>query len=328
MERARNPDADEATHERQRDIEEPPFSGIGARDLGQRPAGNGHQQDQQEIAQGETIAKRGDKQIVAEHSGRVVRDDQNVTVVYELRDEREYNILPTARLLVEDGSRVEAGQQLTDGSKNPHRILRILGREPTQNYLVREIQRVYRSQGVPINDKHFEVIIRKMLSKVQITSAGDTDLLPGELVDRVMFVRVNQQATVAGGQPARATPVLLGVTKVALNTDSFLSAASFQHTIKVLAQAAIEGKQDNLLGLKENVILGKRIPAGTGFRGAPGMEALPSVASYEEITLTDRVKPSLVTGLETGETLASSLAMAERFLGSDGDDDSDDDEDE
>jgi DNA-directed RNA polymerase subunit beta' len=290
-------------------------------------------EDGQEIAQGEAIAKRGDKQIVAEHSGRVMRDDQAVTVVHELRDEREYSIPSTARLLVEDGSRVEAGQQLTEGSKNPHRILRILGREPMQNYLVREIQRVYRSQGVPINDKHFEVIIRKMLSKVQITSAGDTDLLPGELVDRVMFVKVNERVIANGGQPARATPVLLGVTKVALNTDSFLSAASFQHTIKVLAQAAIEGKQDNLLGLKENVILGKRIPAGTGFRGIPGTEALPPVTSYENMPLPEKVKPSLPDRPKAMEALAPSLDMVkiEAFLGggdgSDGDDD-DLDEDE
>jgi DNA-directed RNA polymerase subunit beta' len=290
-------------------------------------------EDQQEIGQGEVIAKRGDKQIVAEHGGRVVRDDQNVTVVYELRDECEYEIPSAARILIEDGSWVEAGQQLTDGSKNPHRILRILGREPTQNYLVREIQRVYRSQGVPINDKHFEVIIRKMLSKVQITSSGDTDLLPGELVDRVVFAQVNEKVVTAGGQPARATPVLLGVTKVALNTDSFLSAASFQHTIKVLAQAAIEGKQDNLLGLKENVILGKRIPAGTGFRGLPGMEAFPPITSYGDILLTERGRPSLSASPKAVEATAPPLdmVMTEAFLsgdGSNGNDDGDDEEDE
>jgi DNA-directed RNA polymerase subunit beta' len=279
--------------------------------------------DEQEIAEGEMIAKRGDKQMIVQHGGRVVRDGFNVAVVYELCDEREYKIPSAARILVEDGALVEAGQQLTDGSKNPNRILSILGRDATQIYLMREIQKVYRSQGVPIKDKHFEVIIRKMLSKVQITSSGDTNLLPGELVNRVVFVEVNGKVAEAGGQPARAIPVLLGITKVALNTESFLSAASFQHTIKVLAQAAIEGKQDNLLGLKENVILGKRVPAGTGFRGAPDMEALPAVTSFEGISLvaeTDR--PSLPAGLGKEGVVGPSLdmAMVEAFLSGDGGD--------
>jgi len=280
-------------------------------------------QDEQEIAEGEMIAKRGDKQMIAQHGGRVVRDGFNVAVVYELCDEREYKLPSAARVLAEDGAWVEAGQQLTDGSKNPNRILSILGREATQTYLMREIQRVYRSQGVPIKDKHFEVIIRKMLSKVQITSSGDTDLLPGELVDRVVFVEVNGKVAEAGGQPARATPVLLGITKVALNTESFLSAASFQHTIKVLAQAAIEGKRDDLLGLKENVILGKRVPAGTGFRGVPDVEALPAITSFEGISLvaeTDR--PSLPAGLGKEGVVGPSLdmAMVEAFLSGDGGD--------
>jgi DNA-directed RNA polymerase subunit beta' len=244
-----------------------------------------------------------------------------------LRDVREYEIPSAARLLVDDNDWVEAGQQLTEGTKNPHRILRIMGREATQSYLVQEIQKVYRSQGVPISDKHFEVIIRKNLSKVQITSAGDTELLPGELVDRWLFAEANDKVIAAGGQPARATPVLLGVTKVALNTDSFLSAASFQHTIKVLAQAAIEGKRDNLLGLKENVILGKRVPAGTGFRGVPGMEALPTIKSYGGISLVEEAaKPALRPGLEAVEkaTSQAEMAMVEAFLsGDDGDGDGD-----
>jgi DNA-directed RNA polymerase subunit beta' len=167
---------------------------------------------------------------------------------------------------VENGQRIGAGQQLTEGSLNPHRILRILGREATQSYLLEEIQKVYRSQGVNINDKHIQMIIRQMLKKVRVLSPGDTPFLLGELVDRLVFADVNAKATVAGEQPATAQPVLLGITKAALKTDSFLSAASFQHTINVLANAAIEGKTDELLGLKENVIIGKLIPAGTGFR--------------------------------------------------------------
>ncbi|UCC65739.1 MAG: DNA-directed RNA polymerase subunit beta' [Anaerolineae bacterium] len=279
-------------------------------------------EDQQEIAASEVIAKRGDKETVAQHGGRVIRDGYNVAVVYEVRDEREYEIPSAARLLVEDGARVEAGQQLTEGSKNPHRILRILGREATQGYLLREIQKVYRSQGVPINDKHFEVIIRKVLSKVQITAAGDTDLLPGELVDRIVFAETNENVTAAGGQPARAMPVLLGVTKVALNTDSFLSAASFQHTIKVLAQAAIEGKRDNLLGLKENVILGKRVPAGTGFRGVPDMEPI-QIASFEGISLVEETAPpARLPRPRKGEPMPASLELAivQEFLSGDGGD--------
>jgi len=281
-------------------------------------------EDEQEIADGEEIARRGDKQILAKHGGRVIRDGYDVTVVYELRDEREYEIPSAARLLLEDNDWVKAGQQLTEGTKNPHRILGIMGREATQVYLVQEIQKVYRSQGVPISDKHFEVIIRKMLSKVQITSAGDTELLPGELADRWEFAEMNDRVIAAGGQPARAIPVLLGVTKVALNTDSFLSAASFQHTIKVLAQAAIEGKRDNLLGLKENVILGKRVPAGTGFRGMPGTEALPAITSYGGISLAaEAAKPALPVGPEAVEKPAplTEMAMVEAFLSGDGGDD-------
>jgi DNA-directed RNA polymerase subunit beta' len=167
---------------------------------------------------------------------------------------------------VDPGSAVKAGQQLTEGSMNPTRLLRILGREAAQIYLLKEIQQVYRSQGVTINDKHIEVIVRQMTSKVRIAQAGDTDLLPGELVNRLVFQDINEQIVQAGGQKATARPVLLGITKAALNTESFLSGASFQHTINVLAGAAIEGKVDGLYGLKENVIIGKLIPAGTGYR--------------------------------------------------------------
>jgi DNA-directed RNA polymerase subunit beta' len=172
---------------------------------------------------------------------------------------------PDGKHRLQEGDYVKAGEQLTEGAKNPHRILRILGIDATQHYLLSEVQQVYRSQGVPINDKHFDVIIRKMLSRVQITRSGDTELLPGELVERLVLREINEQTIAQGGTPASAQNVLLGVTKAALNTDSFLSASSFQHTIKVLAGAAIEGKEDPLIGLKENVIIGKLIPAGTGF---------------------------------------------------------------
>jgi len=239
-----------------------------------------------EIADDTAIASRGEKIIVASRGGRVLLEDRHVTVIYEQRDEREYEIPSAARLIVENGQLVKAGQQLTEGSKNPHRILAILGREAAQLYLLQEVQKVYRSQGVNINDKHFEIIIREMLSKVQVTKPGDTDLLPGEMVDRMAFIEANARAVEQGGRPASARPILLGVTKAALNTESFLSAASFQHTIKVLAGAAIEGKSDHLRGLKENVIIGKKIPAGTGFRGRPDIEnAELSTDTFEGVGL-------------------------------------------
>jgi DNA-directed RNA polymerase subunit beta' len=183
----------------------------------------------------------------------------------ELRDEREYEIPSSARLLVIEGQEVRAGEPLTEGSLNPHRILRIQGREACELYFLTEMQKVYRAQGQNINDKHFEVIIHKMLSRVQVVKPGDTEWLPGELVDRFEFQQMNEKLIADGKAPSTAVPSLLGVTRASLATDSFLSASSFQHTIKVLAGAAIEGKWDGLFGLKENVIIGKLIPAGTGY---------------------------------------------------------------
>jgi len=224
-------------------------------------------EDGQEVKEGEPIAQYGVRQVAAEVGGAVeVRPQATIYIRRETRDEREYEISTTARLRVEPGSQVHAGQQLTEGSINPNRLLRILGREAVQMYLLSEIQGVYRSQGVAINDKHIEVIIRQMLNKVRVTQSGDTHLLPDELVNRLTFQDINEEITRAGGQKATAQPVLLGITKAALNTESFLSGASFQHTINVLAGAAIEGKVDGLYGLKENVIIGKLIPAGTGYR--------------------------------------------------------------
>ena len=217
------------------------------------------------VEQGEVIASLGDAQIIAQHSGRVRIEGSKVIVSYEQREEEEYEIPSTARLVVKDGEKVEAGEPLTEGSLNPHLILRINGREACQMYLLSEIQKVYRSQGQNINDKHFEVIVRKMLGKVQVVRPGDTPYLPMDLVDRLEIKRVNEELIAQGKQPARFVEVLLGVTKASLSTDSFLSASSFQHTIKVLAGAAIAASEDPLYGLKENVIIGKLIPAGTGF---------------------------------------------------------------
>jgi DNA-directed RNA polymerase subunit beta' len=223
--------------------------------------------DEAEIKAGDVLATLDEAKIVAQHAGRVrvEKKDRKVVVSYDQKEVTTYEIPNTARLLVKNNDKVEAGQPLTEGSLNPHRVLKIQGREACQMYLMTEVQKVYRSQGQNIHDKHFEVIIRKMMSKVQVTRPGDTKFLPGDAVDRLELRKLNEQLLVEGKQPARFSEVLLGVTKASLSTDSFLSASSFQHTIKVLAGAAIGSTTDPLFGLKENVIIGKLIPAGTGF---------------------------------------------------------------
>jgi len=213
--------------------------------------------------------------IVAQLSGtievRLPEEDESamrllatVTVLAEDRDEREYRVPPQARVRVEEGQYVTAGEQLTEGSRDPQEILSIQGREAVQRYLVDEVQAVYRSQGVSINDKHVEVIVRQMLRKLRVDEPGDTALLRDELVDRFEYEEINREVLAEGGEPATARPVLLGVTKASLNTESFLAAASFQETTRVLTDAALQGKVDHLMGLKENVIIGKLIPAGSG----------------------------------------------------------------
>jgi DNA-directed RNA polymerase subunit beta' len=221
--------------------------------------------DEQEIKAGDMIALLDDAAQAAEHGGRVRIEKRKVIVSYEKRDESENEIPTTLRLLVKEGEHVEPGQALTEGSLNPHRVLRIQGREECQMYLLTEIQKVYRSQGQNIHDKHFEVIIRKMMNKVQIKRPGDTKYLPGDPVDRLEIRKVNEAMLAENKLPATFNEILLGVTKSSLSTDSWLSASSFQHTIKVLAGAAIGSTIDPLYGLKENVIIGKLIPAGTGF---------------------------------------------------------------
>ena len=157
-------------------------------------------------------------------------------------------------------------RNITEGSENPHDIVRILGVRAVQDYMIREVQKVYRIQGVEINDKHIELIVRQMLKKIVIESAGDSDFLPGSQVDTIEFTEVNERLEEEGKQPATGTPIILGITKASLATNSFMSAASFQETTKVLTDAAINGKVDPLIGLKENVIIGKLIPAGTGMK--------------------------------------------------------------
>ncbi|NLV89723.1 MAG: DNA-directed RNA polymerase subunit beta' [Tissierellia bacterium] len=208
--------------------------------------------------------------VIAENSGVVSIEEgkrkKEVIITSSNGESMRYNIVYGARLKVRDGDVVEAGDELTDGSVNPHDILKIKGVKGVQDYLVKEVQRVYRLQGVDINDKHIEIIVRQMLSKVKVEEAGDTDMLPGSLVNVFEFEEKNNKAVENGLKPATGRRTLLGITKASLATDSFLSAASFQETTRVLTQAAIEGKEDHLLGLKENVIIGKLIPAGTGMR--------------------------------------------------------------
>jgi DNA-directed RNA polymerase subunit beta' len=212
---------------------------------------------------------KGEAQITELSGAAQVEDDEEkhlrrITVTSDDGDQVQYAVSMRARLAIADGDRVEVGQQLTEGSVNPHEKLRVEGVQALQMHLADEVQAVYRSQGVTIHDKHIELIVRQMLRKVHIIEPGDTEFLPGELVDRKRFEEKNAEVVEQGGEPASARPILMGITKASLATDSWLAAASFQETTRVLTEAAISGKSDPLLGLKENVIIGKLIPAGTG----------------------------------------------------------------
>ncbi|MBS4024199.1 MAG: DNA-directed RNA polymerase subunit beta', partial [Clostridia bacterium] len=206
--------------------------------------------------------------IITEADGEVkineIKGKKEIEVTTADGLKQSFSIPYGSRLRVRNGDQVEAGDELTEGSVNPHDILKVKGIRGVQTYLLREVQRVYRLQGVDINDKHIEVIIRQMMRKVKVEEAGDTLLLPGALMDMFEFEESNRKFAEKDGQLATAKPALLGITKASLATDSFLSAASFQETTRVLTEAAIKGKMDPLLGLKENVIIGKLIPAGTG----------------------------------------------------------------
>ncbi|MDO6451047.1 DNA-directed RNA polymerase subunit beta' [Oceanobacillus profundus] len=217
-----------------------------------------------------------------------VKDKQEV-VIQGAVEQRSYAVPYNARMKVTIGDTVVAGQELTEGSVDPKELLRIKGVDGVQDYLLREVQRVYRMQGVEIGDKHVEVMVRQMLRKVRVNSAGDTDVLPGSLLELHQFKDANHTVLNTGGDPATGRPVLLGITKASLETDSFLSAASFQETTRVLTDAAIKGKRDELLGLKENVIIGKLVPAGTGMQQYRSIKAdmdRPEEAQVEEETET------------------------------------------
>jgi DNA-directed RNA polymerase subunit beta' len=228
-----------------------------------------------------------------------------VTVTSPEGEEVVYQLPRRTPMRVKDGQTVERGDAITDGTFNPSDLLRLKGSTPTELYLVDEVQKVYKSQGVEIHDKHIELIVRQMMKKVRIDSAGGTDLLPGQLVDRVALERANERAQAEGEEQATYEPVILGITKASLATESFLSAASFQETTKVLTDAAIEGKVDRLLGLKENVIIGKLIPAATGLKKYRTLEIAPS----------ERVPVGVYARAETEEQLLAALEEIEGGTG-------------
>ena len=224
--------------------------------------------------------------IIAEFGGRVTLNDTKkkrevIITNPETGETKDYLIPYGSRIKVYDGDLIEAGDEITEGSVNPHDILKINGLRGVQDYMIQEVQRVYRLQGVEISDKHIEVIVRQMLKRVKIEENGDTEFLPGSLVDWLTFENTNAALEAEGKEPAKGTRVLLGITKASLATDSFLSAASFQETTRVLTEAAIKGKIDPLIGLKENVIIGKLIPAGTGMTRYRNIEIVPEGAEEE-----------------------------------------------
>jgi DNA-directed RNA polymerase subunit beta' len=238
---------------------------------------------------------------IAEASGRVRFEEVEtvkggsgrriVIVPDDGTEEKEYMIPRRSRPLVNDAGTVEAGTQLISGAQNPHDVLRIMGPREVQLHLVREVQEVYRSQGVAIHDKHIEVIIRQMLKRITVIESGATEFLPGSLVERSNFEAENRRVVAEGHEPASGRPVLMGITKASLATESWLSAASFQETTRVLTDAAISARSDSLVGLKENVIIGKLIPAGTGISRYRNVDVNPtedaraaafSMAGYDE----------------------------------------------
>src|ERR687889_77506 len=217
---------------------------------------------------------------ISEYDGTVSIEETEkaltVVITDDAGEEHRYSFPRRTRIFVSEGEKIDAGRQLNEGSLYPHDLLKLRGRTETERYLVKEVQEVYKSQGVDINDKHIELIVRQMMKRIRVDQKGDTDYLPGQFVDRNEFLEVNEQVKAEGREPAQYEDIILGITKASLNTDSFLSAASFQETTKVLTDAALEGKVDRLNGLKENVIIGKLIPAATGLKRYRRIEIEPA----------------------------------------------------
>ncbi len=243
------------------------------------------------------------EQVVANIGGRVEIDGDVISIVWDDVEVREHLILASSYMLVKDGDNVMAGEPLISGPLNPHDILHIRGKDDLQSYLVDQVQQVYQSQGVAIHDKHIEIILRQMLRRVQVESTGDSDFIPGQMVDKFQFQDQNAKVLAEGGEPTTAKPILLGITRASLLTDSFLSAASFQETTRVLTQAAVSGAQDWLQGLKENVIIGRLIPARVEI---PGMEELLKPQPVPEIAA---VSLEGWLGASDGEEAAPSGAL-------------------
>jgi DNA-directed RNA polymerase subunit beta' len=249
---------------------------------------------------------------IAEQDGTVSIEESEkalTVVITDAAGEEHRHAFPRrTRLFVRAGEQIVAGKQLNEGSLYPHDLLKLRGRTETERYLVNEVQEVYKSQGVDINDKHIELIVRQMLKKVRVDQKGDTEYLPGQFVDRFEFARINANIDNEGGETAQYEDIILGITKASLNTDSFLSAASFQETTKVLTDAALEGKIDRLNGLKENVIIGKLIPAATGLKRYRRIEiepAEPLPRAIDEVGLLDQDEIAAELGLHGGDALGA-----------------------
>ena len=260
--------------------------------------------------------------IITEFAGRATISDtkkkREVIVTNEETGESKAYLIPYgSRIKIQDGVMLDAGDELTEGSVNPHDILKIKGLRAVQDYMLREVQRVYRLQGVDINDKHIEVIVRQMLKKVRVEEKGDSEFLPGTMVDVLEFEDVNKKLEEEGLTPATGEQIMLGITKASLATDSFLSAASFQETTKVLTEAAINGKVDHLIGLKENVIIGKHIPAGTGMKKYrdvclnTDIQMETEVDLDEEINLDEEAEMPAEAEIETQEETVTEEAAEE-----------------
>jgi len=247
--------------------------------------------------------------------GGIVKGQRKVIIVPDEpgAEPREYSLPRGVHVNVQEGERVKAGERLMDGPSNPHDILAVLGEKELQSYLVNEIQEVYRLQGVNINDKHIEVIVRQMMRWVKIEDVGDTEFLVDDQVDRFRFMEENERVIALGGQPAKGRPLLLGITKASLSTDSFISAASFQETTRVLTEAAVAGKVDYLRGLKENVIMGRLIPAGTGLEWYRNIQLLTEVPEQMPVTeaITPELSPEEAAALDFLRKDASGGAVAE-----------------
>ena len=260
------------------------------------------------------VPEEKQQDVVANISGRIELGPESLAIVWEDLEEREHIVPASAHILVENGAPVKAGDALTAGPLNPHDILRIRGKEELHRYLVGEVQKVYRSQGVSIHNKHIEVILRQMLRRVQVDTTGDAEYIPGQIVDRFEFQEKNAKVLAEGGEPATAKPVLLGVTRASLLTDSFLAAASFQETTRVLTEAAATGARDRLLGLKENVIIGRLIPARpAAFTQEPAELVAPEESARFSAPWLDAAEAPSANGHEDGH--AAEEPMVEELTG-------------